>query len=75
MCFQDQDEAAQLQRQADRITNLILHSDLPKIDIDIQIDNLRFWCKTLLPEKVDLFDRIYVSRFRRLWEQFRLAVS
>ncbi|MCX7765636.1 MAG: hypothetical protein N2246_02890 [Candidatus Sumerlaeia bacterium] len=63
--------ADELQRRADRITSLILFSDLPWVDIAIEIQNLREWCEEHDPEKVDLFDYIYLSRFQRLWEQWR----
>ncbi len=63
--------ADELQRRADRITSLILFSDLPWVDIAIEIQNLREWCEEHDSEKVDLFDYIYLSRFQRLWEQWR----
>ena len=31
----------QLAREADRIVNLILHTSMPRVDIEIQIQNLR----------------------------------
>ncbi|MCD6384984.1 hypothetical protein J7M23_04325, partial [Candidatus Sumerlaeota bacterium] len=63
--------AEQIQRRADRITSLILFSDMPWVDIAIEIQNLREWCARYLPDKLELFDRIYVSRFQRLWTQWR----
>jgi hypothetical protein len=63
--------AATLQRKADRISFLIVASDYPDIDIDIEIASLRRWCKVHLPDRVELFEIVYVSRFRRLREQFR----
>lgn len=63
--------AAMLQLEADRIYNLILHSDLPWIDIEIQIDEMRELCRMRQPEKVELFEAVYVSRFHRLWDQWR----
>lgn len=68
----DPDEpAAELRRRADRICSLIVASDYPDIDIDIRIAGLRRWCGANLPDSLDLFDMIYVNRFRRLREQFR----
>lgn len=64
--------AEKLRRGADRIYNLILHSDLEWIDIEIQIDALRQLCREDEPEKLDLFEAIYARRFERLWEQWRL---
>lgn len=65
------DHAEDLKRQADRICSLILASDFPDVDIDIEIINLRKWCEKNLPERADLFEIIYVNRFQRLREQFR----
>ncbi|MFH1681610.1 MAG: hypothetical protein ABIH26_13340 [Candidatus Eisenbacteria bacterium] len=65
-----EEAAEELRRGADRIVNLILHGDLPDVDVEIEIANLRRRCAEILPDRVDLFDKIYVSRFRRLKEQF-----
>jgi hypothetical protein len=61
----------ELQRGADRISFLIVATDCPRIDIDIQRASLRRRCQTLFPDKMEVFDLVYESRFRRLWEQFR----
>lgn len=72
--MRQQDEfAEELQRRANRISSLILYSDIPWVDIAIEIQNLRQWCEEQAPDKVELFDYIYVSRFHRLWEQWREA--
>jgi len=60
-----------VQTEADRISRLILDSDLPWIDVMIQIDRLRRMVSEQFRGKEDLFDLIYVSRFQRLWRQFR----
>ena len=65
------DPAVNLQRKADRICSLILAEDFPDTDIDGEIRNLRGWCTTYLPERVNLFDMVYGGRFQRLREQFR----
>ena len=59
------------QRQADDISRMILNTDLPWIDIELQIANLRREAERLFPLKMDLFDLIYINRFKRLWEQWR----
>jgi hypothetical protein len=59
------------QWEADEISRLILNTDLPWIDIEIQIEKLRQRAALLFPRKTQLFELIYVSRFRRLWEQWR----
>lgn len=61
---------ALLQREADRIAVLILSTDLPEIDIVIQVERLRERCEELFPGRGDLFEMIYASRFERLMEQF-----
>jgi hypothetical protein len=58
-------------READRIVNLILHSSLPRVDIEIQIENFRAECLRRYPGSDDLFEMIYASRFRRIWEQWQ----
>lgn len=64
--------ADEMRLEADRISNLILHSDLEWIDIEIRISEMRERCRELAPLKVELFEQVYASRFRRLWEQWRL---
>jgi hypothetical protein len=63
--------AEELKRGADRIASLILYSDLPWVDIAIEIEKLRERCMEIDPEHLDLFENLYESRFHRLWEQWR----
>jgi len=67
------EEAAyrELQRAADRVSFLIVATDYPRIDVEIERRNLRELCRRLFPDKLDLFEIIYEARFRRLWDQFR----
>jgi hypothetical protein len=65
------DPAIVLQRKADRLSSLIVASDYPDVDIDVEIAALRRWCRTHLPDRLELFELVYVSRFTRLREQFR----
>ena len=60
----------EVQRMADRVCTLIL-SDLPAIDIEIEKNKVREWCLELYPDREELYEMIYESRFQRLWEQFR----
>ena len=62
-------EIEDLARRADRITSLLLYSDLPQVDIEIEIGKLRDLCSERFPDRVDLFEMVYVSRWRRLREQ------
>ena len=61
----------ELQRMADRVCVLILSSDLPAIDIEIEKSKVRERCLELYPDREDLYEMIYESRFQRLSEQFR----
>ncbi|KKL76801.1 hypothetical protein LCGC14_2041260 [marine sediment metagenome] len=61
----------ELQRMADRVCSLILISDYPEIDIEIERSKVRERCEELYPDRMDLYEMIYESRFDRLWEQFR----
>ena len=60
-----------IQRMADRVCVLILSSDLPAIDIEIEKNKVRQRCLELYPGREQLYEMIYESRFDRLWEQFR----
>jgi hypothetical protein len=63
----------EIQRMANRVCVLILNTDLPAIDIEIEKNKVRERCLELYPDKEDLYEMIYESRFQRLWEQFREA--
>jgi hypothetical protein len=58
------------QREADEVAQATLIEDLPDIDLEIAINELRERCRELYPESLDLFEMIYESRFRRLREQW-----
>jgi hypothetical protein len=60
-----------LRRAADRVCSLILMSDYPEIDIELEKAKVRQLAEELFPDRMDLYEMIYESRFRRLWEQFR----
>lgn len=63
--------AEHLRRQSHRIATLIMNSDLDWIDIAIEVDRMRETCLSEAPEKAELFEAVYVSRFNRLWSQWR----
>ena len=60
-----------LSRESDKIVSLILYSDYPWIDIQIQIERLRELVETEMPERMELFEQLYASRFQRIREQWR----
>ena len=59
------------QRMADWVCVLILSSDLPAIDIEIEKNKVRERCLELYPDREELYEMVYESRFQRLWDQFR----
>jgi len=59
------------QRQVDEIARLIMNTDLPWVDIEIQINKLRMEAERRFPRKMDLFEMVYGARFERLREQWR----
>jgi hypothetical protein len=61
----------EIQRMADRVCVLILSSDLPAIDIEIEKNKVRERCLELYPDREQLYEMVYESRFQRLWDQFR----
>ena len=63
--------AERFKRDSHRICSLILNSDWEWIDIAIEVERMREVCETEAPEKLELFEAIYVSRFNRLWDQWR----
>jgi hypothetical protein len=67
------EEAALLEvrRFADRICFLIVATDTPRVDVDIQRTALERRCRQLFPDRMHVYRLVYESRFHRLWEQFR----
>lgn len=63
----------ELQRMADHVCMLIVGTDYPEIDIEIEKAKVRQRCEELYPDRMDLYEMIYESRFNRLWYQFREA--
>jgi DNA-directed RNA polymerase subunit RPC12/RpoP len=67
----DGERAKEIRAMADRIGALIKQSDLPRVDIEIEIRNFRAYVLEHFPEKEELFKAIYINRFRRLWDEYR----
>jgi len=63
--------ADEIRRKAERIAALIVATDYPLVDIAIERSNLRDEAEQLLPDRMEIYDRIYESRFDRLIEQWR----
>ncbi len=66
-----EDPAEVLRRHADRVASMIVTSSCTDVECAIAERELRMECLALLPDRMELFDRIYAARFRRLREQFR----
>jgi DNA-directed RNA polymerase subunit RPC12/RpoP len=67
----DAARADEIRKMADRISALIKQSDLPRVDIEIEVRNFREYVLEHFPEKEELFKAIYINRFRRLWDEHR----
>lgn len=67
----DQDPGVLLQRMADRVASMIVTSTCSDLECALAERELRMECLSLLPDRMELFDLVYTSRFRRLREQFR----
>ena len=65
------EKMAGLAMLADQVSQLVLLEDFPAIDVVIAVDNLRETAASIFPGRQDLFEMLYVSRFRRLWRQWR----
>ena len=65
------DPAELLRRHADRVASMIVTSSCSDLECALAERELRMECLVLLPDRMELFDRIYAARFRRLREQFR----
>lgn len=62
-----------LRRRADEVCRMILSSACPAVEIALERGRLRSLALDLFPDRIDLYDMIYESRFDRLLEQFRGA--
>lgn len=67
----EDDAVRALQRQADRICEMIVTGEAALIDIEIAQAALREAVTRAFPEKQALYQLLYEPRFRRLWQQFR----
>jgi hypothetical protein len=66
----DREFSDELKQYNDRICNSIFHLDVEWVDIEIQISEMRYFCEEHAPQKLALFEMVYASRFRRLWESW-----
>jgi hypothetical protein len=62
---------SELATMADRVCQLIVSSDYPDVDVAIEKEKVRARCEELFPDRMELYEMIYESRFQRLWDQWR----
>ena len=62
---------SRLQRRVDRLCFLIVATDIPERDINIERLFLRTEAARLFPDRFRFYEMLYESRFRRLISQFR----
>jgi hypothetical protein len=67
-------KVSEIKKHADKIASLIISTDYPLIDIEIEKQKLKERIQELFPDKTYLYTLIYESLFRRLKEQFRKEV-
>lgn len=67
----EEEKIQEVKRLADKIAFLIVSTDYPEIDIEIEKQKLKDRLAELFPDKAYLYELIYEPRFQRLKEQFR----
>jgi len=68
---EEREKAAEIQRDAQVICQMILNEECSKVDIDIAEEQLKEKVRQLFPHQLHTYEIIYEARFKRLWEQFR----
>ncbi len=59
-----------LQRMADPLCYLIEHRKLTVVEAENKIQEVRQEAQKIIPDQMETFDLIYISRFKRLIEQY-----
>lgn len=68
---EERKKALEIQRDAQRVCQMILDESLQAVDIEIAKDKLKDKVRAFFPDKMETYQMIYESRFKRLWDQFR----
>lgn len=68
---QPDDPADYIATLAIHVCQMICSEEVKSYEVSLAIREARLECARLLPEKVELFDLVYGSRFERLKGQFR----
>jgi len=69
--FPREEEYRRFQLRTDRLCSLIVSSGASQREIQSERLDLRAQALSLFPDRMDLYDMVYESRFDRLWQQFR----
>ena len=68
---QEQENWGKLKAEVDRLCAAIQNQEIADEEgLRLRIEQARDLCCRLFPEKSELFNLVYQSRFQRLWEQF-----
>lgn len=67
----EEEKIQEIKRLADKIAFLIVSTDYPDIDIEIEKEKFKDRLTELFPDKAYLYELIYEPRFQRLKDQFR----
>ncbi len=67
----EEKKVMEIKSLADKIAFLIVSTDYPKIDVEIEKEKFKEKINELFPDKIHLYELIYEPRFERLDEQFR----
>lgn len=65
------EKAKEIQQDAQQICQMILNEDCLEVDIAIAQNKLQEKVRKFFPDKMQTYQMIYESRFKRLWDQFR----
>jgi hypothetical protein len=60
-----------IRQRADLVCRMILTSACPSVEIALERGRLRELARSFFPDRMELYEMIYESRFDRLIEQFR----
>ena len=67
----NEDLAEKLKRKTDLVCTLIFCPQVPDATIAGERKLVRLLCEKFLPDRLELYDLVYESRFDRLIQQFR----
>lgn len=64
-----------LGQRADHLCRMILSSECPDVEVALERGRVRALAESLFPDRMELYEMIYESRFDRLWQQFRCSAD